>query len=237
MAEELHFGRAALALGLSQPQVSRHVAELERTLGVALFVRTPRHTELTGAGQSCSPTPGRRWPPLSGSSAGPGWSLAGAWAPCRSGFIWSTLNGYLAPLVAAAGERHPEIELTVNQLRFREILTALRRGDVDLMITRAPALESELVELTLNREPSVLAIPEDHPLAAETIVGVEQLHGQPLVTLSPDVIPGAYEAGRRRARRGGHRARRAPAGQLALRGSGARLPPDWGSTTGWRPAR
>jgi DNA-binding transcriptional LysR family regulator len=225
VAEELHFGRAAIALGLSQPQVSRHVAELERTLGVLLFVRTPRRTELTGAGSELL---GDARETLAAADRLQRRARAvgrGGLGAVSVGFIWSTLGGYLAPLVAAAGERHREIELTVSQLRFTEVLIALRRGDVDLMITRALALESELVEVTLNREPSVLALPSGHPLVAESSIGVEQLHGEALVTLAPEVIPGAYEAGRRALIQTGisitgHRTATSPSEALALVSAG-----------------
>lgn len=197
MAEESHFGRAATALGLSQPQVSRHVAELERALGVTLLTRTPRRTELTHAGSELLGDAREALAAADRVRRRARIVARGGWGAVSVGFIWSTLNGYLAPLVAAAAERRPEITLTVTQLRFADLVGAVRRGDADLMITRAPALEHDLVEVTLNREPSVLAIPRDHPLAAQDRVSVGQLHDEPLVTLSPEVIPGAYEAGRR----------------------------------------
>jgi hypothetical protein len=62
--------------------------------------------------------------------------------------------------VAAATEGHRDIELAVSQLRFGELAGALRRGDVDLAISRVLLEETELIEVTLNREPSVLAVPE-----------------------------------------------------------------------------
>jgi DNA-binding transcriptional LysR family regulator len=194
VAEELHFGRAALRLGCSQPQVSRRVRALEEELGLELFVRTPRRTVLTDAGASVledvretlaaaqrleqrAATVGRR-----------------AVGRVVVGFVWSTLGAHVAPLMAAAGERHPEIELSVCQLRFVEIVPALRRGDVDLAIVRALFEDSEMVEATLRREPSVLAIPAGHPLAGADTVALSELDGLPMVALQRDLAPRPYDA-------------------------------------------
>jgi DNA-binding transcriptional LysR family regulator len=140
-------------------------------------------------------------------------------------FLWSTLNGYLAPLVAAAAERHPEIELSVSQLRFIEIPDALRRREVDLVITRPTLGRTELVISRLNVEPTVIALPEGHPLAAHDTVTHDQLDGQPFVTLARETIPTAYDAVRARLRDEGivpcaHRTASTPSEALALVAAG-----------------
>lgn len=114
------------------------------------------------------------------------------------GFIWSTLAGYLAPLVSAAADRPDQLDLSVTQLRFVEQIAALRRGDVDLLVTRALGADTEFVQTTLNRERSYLAVPAAHPLADRETISIGALHGASVVALDPDAIPGAFEAGRRR---------------------------------------
>ena len=194
VSEELHFGRAALRLGCSQPQVSRRVRGLEDELGLQLFVRTARRTALTDAGvrllEDARDTLAAA-ERLERRAAQAGRSAAGR---VVVGFVWSTLGAHVAPLVAAAAERYPEIELSVGQLRFVEIVPALRRGDVDLAIVRSLFEESEMIELTLRREPSVLAIPADHPLARAEKLVLAQLDELPMVALERDLAPSAYDA-------------------------------------------
>ena len=204
VAEELHFGRAGLRLGLSQPQVSRSVRALEDELGVQLFVRTARRTELTDAGS------------LLLADAEEALSAAGRMAERariarRAGggrvavaFVWSTLGAYLPALVAAAGERHPQVELAVSQLTFSEILPALRRGDIDLLIARPLWQQSEMVEITLRREPSVAAVPAAHPFASLPSIPYEAMRGQALVALHRSLVPAAYDGMIAAARARGH---------------------------------
>jgi DNA-binding transcriptional LysR family regulator len=194
VAEELHFGRAALRLRCSQPQVSRRVRALEDALGLELFVRTPRRTALTDAGARLledardALAAAER---LERRAASVGRSAAGR---VIVGFVWSTLGAHVAPLIAAAAERHPEVELSVCQLHFVEVVPALRRGDVDLAIVRRLFDDSEMVELTLRREPSVLAVAADHPLAAAGTVALTDLDRLPMVVLQRDIAPRAYDA-------------------------------------------
>lgn len=225
VAEELHFGRAALRLGRSQPQVSRRVRALEDGLGVQLFVRTPRRTALTDAGarllEDARDTleAAER---LERRAAAAGRSAAGR---VVVGFVWSTLGAHVAPLVAAVAGRYPEIELSICQLRFVEIGAALRRGEVDLAIVRSLFEESEMVESTLRHEPSVLAIPVDHPLARSDTLMLAQLDGVPMVAVGRDLAPKAFDAVTEAAAERGVRLRivhqtRSPSEALALVSAG-----------------
>jgi DNA-binding transcriptional LysR family regulator len=198
VAEELHFGNAALRLGLSQPQVSRHVANLERALGVTLLHRTARTTRLTDAGSELLPDARETIESMQRLTRRARQVARGGLGTVTVGFVWSTLSGYLAPLVSAAGDRRRRIDLAVSHLRFTDLVPALRRGDVDLLITRALGVKTEFVLETLNREPAVVAVPERHPLARLDAIRPHELRGEPFVTLGPDVVPGLFEANRAR---------------------------------------
>jgi len=194
VAEELHFGHAGMRLGLSQPQVSRRVRALEDTLGVELFVRTPRRTVLTDAGARLLADARDTLAAADRLRDRARVARRSAAGRVGVGFIWSTLGAHVAPLVAAVADRHPDIELSIGQLRFVEIVPALRRGDVDLAIVRALYEESEMIEVTLRHEPSVLAISERHPLARRESIALADLDRLPMVALQRDVAPGAYDA-------------------------------------------
>ncbi len=194
VAEELHFGRAALRLNISQPQVSRRVRALEETLGVELFVRTARRTTLTDAGEMLLLDAREALAGFDRLRARARVVRSGAGGRVSVGFVWSTLSAFLPQLVAAAAERHRDIELSVSQLVFLEMLPALRRGDVDLIIGRSAREESDVVEETLRREPSVLAIPDGHPLTRQDTLRLAQLDGEPMIAFSRALVPSAYDA-------------------------------------------
>jgi DNA-binding transcriptional LysR family regulator len=194
VTEELHFGRAALRLGVSQPQVSRHVRALEQALGVQLFIRTARRTELSDAGAALLEDAREILAAAARLHAGAAAQRRGVRGHVSVAFLWSTLGGYLAPLVAGAATRQPEIELTVSQVTYLELIPALRRGDIDLAITRPIHEESEMAEIELSSEPSMLAVHPAHPFAELHEVALEQLSGEPLISLSRKLVPSAYDA-------------------------------------------
>jgi DNA-binding transcriptional LysR family regulator len=194
VAEELHFGRAALRLGVSQPQVSRHVRALELALSVQLFMRTARRTELSDAGAALLEDAHEMLAAAQRLHAGAAAQRRGVRGHVSVAFLWSTLGGYLAPLVAGAAAHQPEIELTVSQSTYLELIPALRRGDIDLAITRPIHQESEMLEVELGSEPAMIAVHPDHRFAELSEVAIEQLSGEPLVSLSRKLVPSAYDA-------------------------------------------
>jgi DNA-binding transcriptional LysR family regulator len=225
LAEELHFGRAALRLGLSQPQVSRRVRALEDELGIELFVRTPRHTALTETGRRLLEDAQET---LAAADRLQARARAAAGTPAGRvavGFVWSTLGAYLAPLVAATPARHPDIELSVSQKRFVEIVPALRRSDVDLVVGRTLLERGEMIEILLRREPAFLAVPRSHPFAHRATVRWTDLEGEPMIALARALAPSLFDAVLRTARERGFepivaREAQSPAEALALVSAG-----------------
>lgn len=225
VADELHFGRAALALGLSQPQVSRQVAALEVALGVTLLRRTPRQVALTPAGAELVGGARETLEALERVKRRARAAARGALGSVSVGFVWSTLPAYLPALVAGAAARHPQVELTVSQQRITDIVPMLRRGDVDLVITRGHLGECEMIVQTLNAEPGVVAIPESHPLALRQTVEEADLDGEPFITLARETIPLSFDLVRARLEERGirpseYRAASSPPEALALVAAG-----------------
>ncbi len=198
-AEELHFGRAALRLGTSQPQVSRQVRALEELLGVELFRRTPRQTELTDAGRLLLDDARHALAASERLLERAAAARHATGSRVSVAFLWSTLGGFVAPLISAAAERHPQIELSVAQIAHRELAGALRRGDHDMAISRPLFAETELTERLLRRETTMLAIRPDHPFATREALSLADLHREPLITLARELVPDAYDTLIRRA--------------------------------------
>lgn len=197
LAEELHFGRAAERLGLTASRVSQSLRTLERKLGGrALFDRTSRVVALTESGSALR----RDLVPVLASldevvlrarerAAGPGLVRVGL---LNAGSGGTVLNR----AVRRFEGRHPGGTVRLVTTPFTDRLGPLRRGEVDLTVTRLPLLrpEVEVGPLLSEGDPRVLLVAADHPLAARTEVSVEDLADYE-VRRSPDDPPELAEAG------------------------------------------
>ncbi|MBO8195502.1 LysR family transcriptional regulator [Streptomyces oryzae] len=179
VAEELHFGAAAARLGLAQSVVSRTIAGVERRLGVRLLNRTTRTVQLTEAG---SVLLGRATAALAAieaaeratvRAAGPAARLVVAAKPDGDA-------GLLGPCIAAY-ERQPESAPTELALvGTDELVPRLRDGRADVALIQVPFDATGLDHEELIREPRVVALPSGHPLAAEDLLTLADLRGEPI---------------------------------------------------------
>jgi DNA-binding transcriptional LysR family regulator len=176
LAEELHFGRTASRVGLTQSRVSQTIRDLERKLGITLAVRTSRRVALTPAGERF-----RR--EAAGALAGLDDVLrsthtsGGRIEPVRIGAVSAVAGGpRLRAVVAAFETEHPDSTVEFVGLPFADRFGPLRRGEVDLVVTHLPLEQPDLVAgPVLSREPLMLGVATDHPLAARDAVTVEDL--------------------------------------------------------------
>ena len=181
LAEELHFGRAARRLSLTQPPLSHAIGKLERELGVRLFERTRRKVALTLAGATFLDEARATL-----SRAAQAVELA---RRAQRGEVGRLSVGYLAataftllPLVLRDFSRgFPGVKLELRELTIPLQHAALLRGDIDVAILRPPVSQAELASEILLAERFVLALPARHPLRALRRVPAKRLAGEPFV--------------------------------------------------------
>lgn len=168
VAQELHFGRAAQRLHMTQPPLTQGIAALERNLGLRLFDRTQRRVQLTPAGAALLP---EVLDLLAHAQALPGHAraaAAGELGRLRLAFVSTVGFGLLPQWVRAFRAQWPGVQLELIEATGDVQLDALARGDIDagLLLHSPGQVPPGLAHLCVAREPLVLALPEGHALAA-----------------------------------------------------------------------
>ena len=186
LAEELHFGRAAERLHLTPSRVSQTLRGLEHKLGGQLLHRTSRRVTLTPLGERFLAEISPVCDQLAGILERTHAASRGLSGTLRLGLLAANSGGpHLTAIIAAFEERCPGCELQVSEVFFTDPLGSLRRGEIDLMATRLPIRQPDLVVgPTLSREPRVLAVARDHPLAGRDEVSAEDIADYPVAPIT-----------------------------------------------------
>jgi DNA-binding transcriptional LysR family regulator len=191
LAGELHFGRTAERMGISQPAVSGAVRVLESRLGVKVFDRTSRRVRLTPAGEELRRN-------LEPALAGLEQALAEASELSRAvrgllrvGFVLTTDGPALSRLITAFQSRYPACEVRLSEVETFDAHRALRRGDIDVLCNWLAVGEPDLTAGTaFAYYQRALAVAPSHRLAAKGTVSVEDLAHEE-VALLPSSTPAA----------------------------------------------
>ncbi|MFC4054861.1 LysR family transcriptional regulator [Actinomadura syzygii] len=187
VAEHRHFGRAAEALHITQPSLSRQIRSLEREIGARLFDRTPHGVRLTDAGEVFLP----RAKALLRSAAQAAALTRAAAEPGRI-TIGFTTGLIVTPAVRELRRRHPDADVRTLHLDWGEIRAALLDHRVDALVTRLPFPTDGLRVTVLYDEPRALLVPLDHRLAGKESVGLDDIADEPLPRLPADAAWNAY---------------------------------------------
>jgi DNA-binding transcriptional LysR family regulator len=185
VADELHFGRAAERLNMTQPPLSRQIQILERILDVSLLVRTSRSVRLTPAGQSFL-IEARHILGLAESSALLVKRVAnGKAGSVRIGFTATSAYSYLPSLVAACKAHLPDVALSLKEMVSGEQLKRLLSGEIEIGLMRPPLPRSGIASFRVTAEPLLAALPQGHHLAASKTLELEQLAAEPFIMYAP----------------------------------------------------
>jgi len=194
LADELHFGRTAERLGISQPGVSEAVRVLESRLGVKVFDRTSRRVRLTPAGEGLRRNLLPAVAALDQALAETSELSRAVRGLLRVGFVLTTEGPPLSRLVAAFGARYPACEIRLEEVETFDAYRALRRGDIDVLCNwlavDGPGLTAGTAFASYER---ALAVAPTHRLAGRRAVSVEDLADEEVALLPPSTPPAVYD--------------------------------------------
>ncbi|HUI95596.1 MAG TPA: LysR substrate-binding domain-containing protein [Xanthobacteraceae bacterium] len=185
VAEELHFGRAATRLNMTQPPLSRQIKILEHALNAALFVRTSRSVRITPAGRSFLPE-AKRLLKLAESAALVAQSIAsGRAGSIKIGFTGGAAQAFLPALITECRARLADVELILKEMVSGDQIDALEAGQIDVGFLRPPVSRASFSSVAVLSESLIAAIPHGHRLARQKEIAIRDLDGEPFVMYAP----------------------------------------------------
>ena len=190
VAEELHFGRAAERLHMTQPPVSRQVMLLEQILGVQLLKRSNRVVALTAAGRSFLADARRIVTLAEDARLSVQRVASGERGALTLGFIPAAGYELLPRLVALAAREMPGVEIILRELVTDMQIEGLSTHAIDVGLLRPPVDRSRMDALCVARDRMALAIPEAHALARADRLRMIDLQHQPFIMYAP--VEGRY---------------------------------------------
>ncbi|WP_070884839.1 LysR family transcriptional regulator [Pseudomonas argentinensis] len=195
VAEELHFGRAADLLGISQPPLSQQIQALEQELGVRLFERSNRHVALTDAGRLFLEETRQTLAQVSKSVDVVRRAEQGEIGELQIGFTASAPFVSIIPrAVFAFRQAFPAVHLDLQEMTSSQVCQALMEKKLQIGMIRPLELSAELDAVELLSEPLVALLHAGHPLAGEQDGGLAlaELADQPFVFFARSYGTGLY---------------------------------------------
>jgi DNA-binding transcriptional LysR family regulator len=184
VAEELHFGRAAVRLSIVQPSLSQQIRQLEDELGFPLLQRTKRSVELTNAGKVFLSEAQQVLTQVQEAKRAAQRAYRGEEGRLVIGYISSSTYDVLPMMLRAYRERFPHVEVALRELTTHEQIRALEEEYIQVGLLRLPISAPLLHVEVVRQEPIVCVLPEEHPLASREHITVSLLANEPFVLQS-----------------------------------------------------
>jgi DNA-binding transcriptional LysR family regulator len=194
VAEELHFGRAAARLHLSQPPLSMQIKALEEELGIRLLSRTQRKVELTAAGEVFLKEAREILHRVDRAAGAARRAARGEAGELAVGFVSIADYNVLPAALSALRQRSPGIALTLREATTDVQLRELAGERLDVGFVLPPVNDPRLTLMPLLREPLVAALPQQHALAAgRGKLPLARLKDAPFILFPRHMAPGLYD--------------------------------------------
>lgn len=186
VAEELHFHKAAKRLGVAQPALSRTIQNLERALGVTLFVRSNRSVEITTAGQSflkgCKEVLNRTNQIVEDAQR----VHQGKIGTLRIGYTDNAINGHAPELLKNFQSSQPDIELRLTHTVTSNQLVDLEEGTIDFGFATGSVARSGFGYCCIQREQFVCVVYEGHRFSERKSVDLKEFATEAMIQGAPE---------------------------------------------------
>ena len=169
-ADHSSFRRAATALNITQPTLSKRIRELEGKLGVLLFQRSPRGAELTPIGEEFVVSARRVLAELEVMEIRAKAGKRGDAGRLEIGFYTSLSSGALRDTVLTFANGHPDVEVNIIEGARACLIPLLDRGAIDIVVVLGESNHADYAHMSLWSERIMAVFPKDHPLAARDFV-------------------------------------------------------------------
>ncbi len=193
LAEELHFGRAAERLNISQPPLSTSLKQLEENLGFALLQRNQRGVQLTPAGRVYAESVRQVLTQLEAAEAAAAQTARKVTGKLTVAFVPSMLFRNLDTTIKEFHEAYPEVELHLREMNTVSQIEGLMNRSVDLGFVHSVSLPEQIAEQVLETERLMCCVPRDHRLAARGRIRLSDLEDEKVLLFSREFAPQFYD--------------------------------------------
>lgn len=195
VAEDLHFGKAARRMNISQPPLSQQIKQLEDELGAKLFERTSRSVVLTPEGDFLMKEAQSVLDKLDKATKTVRAIARGEEGQLTIGFVVILNQSQLPRVIRDFRSRRPNVRLELKEMSTNSQLSALASGDLDIGFIRAYGHKlNGFHTKTYLKENYVLALPDHHPLAGESKIRLSDLTNDSLIMFNRGYQPDLFDS-------------------------------------------
>lgn len=193
LAEELHFGRAASRLAISQPPLSNAIRLLEEELGAPLFLRNSKMVQLTPAGAAFLVEARDILERVSRASSVVRAIDAGLQGRLDIGMTGSLLYRDMPTVLSEFSRDVPAVEVVLHELSTSEQIEKLTRRQLHAAFVQSSAVPSQLQSILLKDDRFVACLPDNHPLAGAKSLDLRSLANESFIVFSRDSAPASHD--------------------------------------------
>lgn len=194
LAEELHFGRAAKKLFISQPPLSRQIKQLEESLGVTLFKRNNKKVELTTYGNYLKKESEKIFADLLQVQKNLELMKATDVGKISIGYVGAVMYSFLPEVLKELKVRFPKAYFILKELDNASQIDALHKNIIDIGFVRGPLQLNDLESQKIESSTFSIVLSKSHPLAQKQNLTLMDLQNESFISFSRQCAPPMYNS-------------------------------------------